>query len=62
MQRIFKNFDKKNKGKFDFEDYVVISKTVKEELSMEELKEAFDFMDIDGDGFVGCLLYTSRCV
>lgn len=30
LKNVFKGFDKKNKGYFDLEDYLIISKTIKQ--------------------------------
>lgn len=44
-EAIFRKFDKKNQGAFDFFDYFLVSKTIRQEYTEKELKEAFDLMD-----------------
>lgn len=34
LKNVFKGFDKKNKGYFDLEDYLIISKTIKQQFDM----------------------------
>lgn len=52
LTKVFKSYDKKNKGYFDFEDYLTISKTISQEFNMEEMEQAFNLMDQDNDGRV----------
>jgi Ca2+-binding EF-hand superfamily protein len=51
-QKVFAVYDRKKRGRFDFNDYESVWAGNKQKFPIQTLQEAFELMDTNSDGFV----------